>query len=490
VRQPITYGYSPEIRFNKVENSYNLGSPTLVDTYLNYDVNRRSNALDSDEHRIRKTDFTYGDYIGTNLSEIFYHDLIKNITRKNPLSLPNSYFEFNNKRPEGTVTVPFSNFDYRTDFGEGDYTKGNEVNTLSTSFSSNTPTRGYKDWAFSNKLYLESLLLPGNVFGYYQPQKNIELPISTDYFKSFVSYNPQQNGDDGWLSFFEIDLRNRNTREDKDKPEQETTFYGNYYGAAIWNHPQIPQEMSHVWKNDISGETEYGLVGPELEPEDSTFDRNFAAQFMVISRQTPENNPCKDYPCSNPEPVDNSTCPDNDPICNCPCQELRPDKMTVGFTGPEPTYAELRQLEQEIKECDLIENVLGEDWLGCVWGKPNDPLNCNCPCIGTKFLDYLKYSQTYCTFWQTPPERPLLRNAQMMQINANKIVISLNGDFTLRPGTKISLNLGTKRYSGTWLVQSIVHDIAKTKHYMDVVLIRDTEYLNPNTRSEKLVLNN
>jgi hypothetical protein len=78
----------------------------------------------------------------------------------------------------------------------------------------------------------------------------------------------------------------------------------------------------------------------------------------------------------------------------------------------------------------------------------------------------------------------------MMQINANKIVISVNGDLTLRPGTKISLNLGTKRYSGTWLIQSIVHDIAKTKHYMDVVLIRDTEYTNPNIRAEKLILNN
>jgi len=483
-QQPITYGFSPKISYNSVPNPYNYSKRS--DTYLNFGLNK----LDSDEHRIRQTDFTYGDYIGTNLSEIFYHDLLKNITRKNPLSLPNSYFEFNNSRLDGTAISANSRWRQQislSQFGEGDYTKQNE--SFSTTSGSNE-TYGFKNIGISNEQLLSDLLLPGNVFGYYQPKENSPLPIPTDYFKSFTSYNPSENGKNGWLSFFELDLRNRNTREDKDTPEQETTFYGNYYGVAIWNHPQLPDDLSCVWKNDISGETEYGLIGPELDSEDSTFDRNFAAQFMVISRQTPENNPCKDYPCSNPEPVDNSTCPDNDPICNCPCQELRPDKMTVGFTGPEPTYAELRQLEQEIKECDLIESVLGEDWLGCVWGKPNDPLNCNCPCIGTKFLDYLKYSQTYCTFWQTPPERPLLRNAQMMQINANKIVISLNGDFTLRPGTKISLNLGTKRYSGTWLVQSIVHDIAKTKHYMDVVLIRDTEYLNPNIRAEKLVLNN
>lgn len=481
--QPITYGFSPKISHNAVPNPYNANRVT--DSFLKFGLNR----LDSDEHRVRSFEYDYGDYFGTNLSEIFYYDLVKTITRKNPLSLPNSYFEFNNSRVD-SVTVPV-NSPLRTSFGEyatGDFTKQNEYRTIST--TNNQVGYNKKEFAVSNEGLFKNLLLPGNVFGYYQPKENSPLPISTDYFKSFVSYDPEQYGKNGWLSFFEVDLRNRNNRENKDTPEQETTFYGDYYGAAIWSHPNLPQDLSSVWKNDISGETEYGLIGPELDPEDSTFDRNFAAQFMVISRQTPENNPCKGYPCSNPEPVDNSNCPENDPICNCPCQDLRPDKMTVGFTGPEPTYAELRQLEQDIKECDLIEEVLGEDWLGCVWGKPSDPLNCNCPCIGTRFLDYLKYSQTYCTFWETPPERPLLRNAQMMLINANKIVITVNGDFTLRPGTKISLNLGAKRYSGTWLVQSIVHDIAKTKHYMDIVLVRDSEYLSHDVRAEKLTLNN
>ena len=33
-----------------------------------------------------------------------------------------------------------------------------------------------------------------------------------------------------------------------------------------------------------------------------------------------------EYPCANPDgPVDNSDCPEDDDLCNCPCQELKPD---------------------------------------------------------------------------------------------------------------------------------------------------------------------
>jgi hypothetical protein len=207
-----------------------------------------------------------------------------------------------------------------------------------------------------------------------------------------------------------------------------------------------------------------------------------------MSRQSIEEQ-CSGYPCSNPNPVDNAPCPDDNPLCNCPCQELRPDRLTVGITGPEPTYKEIKKLEEEIKECDLIEKVLGEDWLGCVWGDPTNKLNCNCPCIGKNFLDYLKYSETYCTFWNTLPQRPLYRNAQMLQITANKIAITVNGDFTLRPGMLVYLDLGKKRYSGKWLVSRIDHDIAKTKHLMTVSLIRDTESTSSDVRANKLILN-
>ena len=418
-----------------------------------------------------------------NTDEIFYHDLIKRATRINPLALPNSYFEFNNTRPYGAIGQ----------FGGKSY----EGTWITKPYSSTSSTTGYQGNGSSSYTDpsveddIANLLVPGNVFMYVQAAGVQALPIDTNYFLSSISYDPGAERTSTWGAFFEVDLRNRNTRI---KPEDETTFFGYYYGVSAWKHPAVPSALlsteiqKAVWKNDISGETEYGIVGPELDEEFSTFDRNFAAQFIVMSRQDAYD-PCPGYPCSNPIPPDNSDCPPTDPLCGCPCQELRPDKMLTGITGAEPTYTELTQLEKEIKECDLIEKVLGEDWLGCVWGDPKSTLNCSCPCLGKHFLDYLKYSETYCTFWQTPPERPLLRNAQMMQILSNKIMISVLGDFTLRPGNRVKINLPGKRYHGYWLVSTITHDVAKTKHLMSVILIRDSESSDPNVRSKKLVLN-
>ena len=419
-------------------------------------------------------------------SEHFYNDLIRQSIRKNPLALTESYFDFNNIRPNSISSRFGNNFGsgYPTQPERGFY--GFWSQTLSIDIidiDEEQPQLYGSDPESREKI--ANLLLPGNVFGYVS-YNNKPLPTDTSYFLSSVSYNPQQQRPGWGISLFEIDLKNRN---DPQPAEEERSFYGNYYGVSIWTHPQVSEDMfSGIWKNDVTGETEYGIVGPQLDEEELTFDRNFAAQFVVISRQSIED-PCAGYPCSNPEPVNNTTCPDNDPLCNCPCQELRPDKVLFGITGPEPTYLELRQLENEIKECDLIETVLGEEWLGCVWGDSKNVLNCDCPCIGEKFLDYLRYSQTYCTFWNTIPERPLLRNAQMMQIRSNRISIMVNGDLTLRPGEKVNINLGEKRYSGIWLVSSILHDIAKTKHYMTIELIRDSEYMDPAKRSKELVLN-
>jgi len=418
-------------------------------------------------------------------TEAFYYDLVKSVTRTNPLSLPTSYFEINNIRPQGVNTAYLNPLSYClswiTNFTEIDY--------------GDNPNSGFfSNWYYDGSdvpnsfRYNAAMLYPGNTIIYVSSYGDNTLPVSKDYFKSNASYYPGEiYENEPWISFFEMDLRNRN---DRVEPEEETAFYGYYYGSAIWQHPQLAGLTASVWKNDISGETEYGIVGPELEEDDSTFDRNFAAQFVVMSRESIEfDTACAGYRCSNPNPVDNTACPDDNPLCNCPCQELRPDRLSMGITGPEPTFKELKKLEEEIKECTLIEEVLGEDWLGCAWNDSKSPLNCNCPCIGKHFLDYLKYSQTYCTFWNTPPERPLYRNAQMMQINANKISVKLNGDFTLRPGMKVKLNLGTKRYSGVWLVSTINHDIAKTKHMMDVTMIRDSESGNHDNRATKLKLN-
>jgi len=247
-----------------------------------------------------------------------------------------------------------------------------------------------------------------------------------------------------------------------------------------------------------------------------------------------------EYPCANPNgPVDNSSCPEDDPLCNCPCQELKPDsdeevnrineeitgidQTPIDIGGPigditnsiwssavtfwnsiigedettitsshlkEPTEKNLKRAERAIKECDLIKEHLDEDWLGCLWSETEHPSSCNCPCIGPKFKDYLEYTRTYSTYWDTPDEQPLLRNAQMQLITSQKAQMTISGDLTLRPGTMIFINelkeggegtIGPKKIGGRWLVASITHSIGAfpVAHGMMVDLIRDTTVFDP-----------
>jgi hypothetical protein len=495
--RPLSYGLA-----SRIQNQQLLyWSDSLYGYYDNFYTWRS----DTDKVRLREDEYKnitahnsnhsgYSSFGRYGLDEIFYYDLIQNSTRKNPLSLPVSYFEFSNFRvPAISYAESNDDFAYRNAYND-DFVKSFATKPEKTSGVQYSTPYNYTNLSFENDV----LLYPGNVFSYHSTELAEPVPVDVNRFKSSASYYPyttKKTSD--WISLFELYTYDRNTRIE---PEQEVAFYGFFYGVSAWKHPNAPSDLpvggitAAVWKNDISGETEYGIVGPELDEEDSEFDRNFAAQFVVMSRQSIED-PCAGYYCSNPNPVDNSPCPANDPLCNCPCQDLRPDKILVGvtgsygLTGPEPTYKELKQLEDDMKECNLIKEYLGEDWLGCVWNDPKNPLNCNCPCVGEKFLDYLRYTQTYCTFWETPPERPLLRNAQMVQIQANKAIMTINGDLTLRPGMRVRLDMDPKRYTGVWLVSSITHDFAKTKHLMKVTLIRDSEYYSPNDTAKTLKLN-
>ena len=248
------------------------------------------------------------------------------------------------------------------------------------------------------------------------------------------------------------------------------------------------------------------------------------------------------YSCANPDgPVDNSDCDDNEPFCNCPCQELIPDsdaqinrineelgneKETLELVGEEPsqgqgpffnpggedgeglyqwsgekvvtkedlkepTDEELKELLEAIKECDLIESELGEEWLGCLWSDQENPSSCNCPCVGKEFKDYLEYTRTHATYWDTPKNTGLWRNAQMILLNAQKCVIILDGDFSLQPGQIISVYAGDPspdkpegdfekhRISGRWLLHGIEHVVSPTTHRMFVVLMRDSCSVDP-----------
>tara|TARA_R100000458_G_C8278487_1_gene254742 strand:+ start:285 stop:1100 length:816 start_codon:yes stop_codon:yes gene_type:complete len=222
------------------------------------------------------------------------------------------------------------------------------------------------------------------------------------------------------------------------------------------------------------------------------------------------------YPCANPEgPVDNSDCSDDNPLCNCPCQELNPYKendlidlpwwsfgvatgivegilnsLLGGGAYEEPTKEQIIESIKSIKECDLIENnpLLGESWMGCLWKDQNHPSSCNCPCVGEDFKKYIEYSRTSATYWDTPTYTPLWRDAQMMLIKSQQAVIMLNGDLTLRPGELINItnkNVGSdkeRRMGGRWLVAEIHHNIIRGgQHKMLITLVRDSSPIDPET---------
>lgn len=277
------------------------------------------------------------------------------------------------------------------------------------------------------------------------------------------------------------------------------------------------EKYIHMW--DMSRKTQYGLVqlnsdsmpslltmiggvGGDIETlqeynkwvskklidwfQNTIFDNNFAAQFVVLSR---ESDGCKDYPCMNPDGFPGMEgCSAGNPLCNCPCKDVRPDVIAQGLTGfaglsgnlgKEPSSLEIKYWEQQISECNLIEKepCLGKDWLGCVWDDPYSSMNCNCPCIGKKFCTYLGINRTNATFWGTPLATPLFRTAQMTLFNSNKIKINVYGDITVRSGDVVLVNAynqtGYSRFHGYWVVSTVNHNFGPNNHSMMLTLSRE-----------------
>jgi len=252
-------------------------------------------------------------------------------------------------------------------------------------------------------------------------------------------------------------------------------------------------------------------------------------------------------------PVDNNGCPSDDPYCNCPeeIKTLQPKDAFLVETGaegtqtlnydpfgiitieipsgeythkvinssgeslgefnsledaqdfiddldpvPEPTDEELEELLQKSKYCKLIEEggtgseePLDEEYLGCDWQDPDSNTSCICPEVGSKYKDWKKYYETYSTFWNTPKQTPLLRNAQMTLLTAQKAKAIVHGDFSIRPGAIINLEISNinndnsyKSSSGKWMVAEIEHSIfGANAHTMTLTLIRDSLYVDANS---------
>ena len=186
--------------------------------------------------------------------------------------------------------------------------------------------------------------------------------------------------------------------------------------GMIYRPGLIPE---NVWKYDVSGESDYGLIEPPInEPNYDLFDSNWSAQFIVFSKsgrlscETLSLDWCSYGVTSNPKRGE------ADPHVNCPAQNKKPKE-------PEPTYLDLYKAYLKTNECELIEKHLGKQYLGCNWNEPKHPASCGCPEQGASYGDYLAYTRTYSTFWETPHNAPLYRNAQISQLKSNTIIVKV-----------------------------------------------------------------
>ena len=261
----------------------------------------------------------------------------------------------------------------------------------------------------------------------------------------------------------------------------ETTMSWIHGDSMIYRSGLIPED---VWKYDVSGESEYGLVEPPVnEPNYDLFDSNWSAQFLVFARSSADSFSCKslflDW-CSygvtnNPKRGDSAS--GEDVHMNCPAQNSKP-------TEPEPSYMELYKSYSELNECSLIETHLGKQYLGCVWNEPKHPCSCSCPEQGTFFGNYLAYTRTYSTFWETPHAAPLYRIAQMGQLKANTITVTV-GALTkeLKLGELIEVvnpnrmkGSEPRKTSGLWLITEIEYTFEAKNGFTKLTLMRDTNY--------------
>jgi len=285
-----------------------------------------------------------------------------------------------------------------------------------------------------------------------------------------------------------------------DNPETRTSISANntalsgYFKESLMNYlagnyllyrPSLV--ATDLWKYDLSGETEYGIIAPPVDTEYEFFDRNFALQFTVFGKGM---RTCADLglKCANPDAIKNgliqsaSGCTAS-PYCNCPAKNIMP-------TEAEPTYLELYRLYNEINECSLIAENFGEDYLGCDYSNPDSPLSCNCPEQGDKFSRYLEFSKTYATFWGVSESLPLKRMAATSQFQAQKIQIRIAPNSNIKIGSIVEIMSQNdlpqesaneyKKISGRWMVVEIDHTMTGTLGYvMNVTLVRNSLHYNP-----------
>ena len=107
---------------------------------------------------------------------------------------------------------------------------------------------------------------------------------------------------------------------------------------------------------------------------------------------------------------------------------------------PPPTAINSTLTGIESPECSQIQSLLGSDYKGCFWAASDSSLSCNCPEIGSKYIQYLGLRLNVATFWNTPPQTPILRKMFLDAITYGpKVTLVLAPDLALRPGNVIDV---------------------------------------------------
>ena len=297
--------------------------------------------------------------------------------------------------------------------------------------------------------------------------------------------------------------------------------------------------MSKLIKTFTLSKDDYGPIGSSTEKKyDIILNKDSSGNFEISDLG----------PCMNPNGyVSNVDCPEDDLLCNCP-KELKPEKPEPSDVA----LQNLKYMTNEcnlIKE-NLSTKWFGIDYFNpsCSYNCTDININgssasgftgingggdtssadggsgsyLNIPirvlykgksfpegstaggstaggstaggstagdsATGSNFKHYLEYSKTNATFWNTPKETPLYRKAQTALLTYQRIKIVVNGDFDIKPGNLVAINMPTPemssisetRFHGRWMVYKNEHIITSQKHSMILYLMRDGNYHNPN----------
>ena len=183
------------------------------------------------------------------------------------------------------------------------------------------------------------------------------------------------------------------------------------------------------------------------------------------------------YDCVNINgPVDNSSCPSENQLCKCPCTGADEGTASAVPLFREPTDVEMEWAKTQINGCS---DLSGSDNGYFILEPDALESSCGVNCHGENYYSTFRALRTYSTYWATPKEVPLYRNALVNLYTAQQAVCIIPGNLNVRVGEFINIPSDgspiAEEYSGCWLISNIRHAIASLQNYkMILTLIRDS----------------